>query len=126
MSRGISRLFAFALALGLASVAAGHHPPKMERCVSVEFTGRIERIEWRMPHVELLIRTDDGESHRVSWLSINQLTLAGINRDTLHVGEEVVVTAGVRPDDVVERPMLLGYIHRTSDDWGWSQTPQGC
>jgi hypothetical protein len=98
----------------------------MERCASVEFTGRIERIEWRMPHVELLIRTDDGEQHRVSWLSINQLTLAGIDRDTLHVGDEVAVTAGVRPDDVVERPMLLGYIHRTDDDWGWSQIPQGC
>jgi hypothetical protein len=38
----------------------------------------------------------------------------------------VVITAGIRPDEVVERPLLLSYIHRTSDGWGWSQLPQGC
>jgi hypothetical protein len=38
----------------------------------------------------------------------------------------VDITAGIRRDDVADRPMLLSYIHRDSDGWGWSQVPQGC
>lgn len=126
MSRSVISIPGLAVALSIASVATGHHPPKMERCASFSFTGEIQRIEWRMPHVQLFIRAEDGAIHHVSWLSINQLEIAGIARDTLHVGDQVAVTTGIREDDVVERPLLLSYIHRSSDDWGWSQVPQGC
>jgi hypothetical protein len=105
--------------------AAAHHPPFMERCQSFTFTGRIERIDWRNPHVELTIRTDGGESHEVTWLNLQALARAGIARDTLRVGDEVTVTVGTR-DDIVPRPMLLAAITRTRDDWEWSQVPQGC
>lgn len=94
--------------------------------MSVTLTGHMERIEWRRPHVELYIRTDDGVIHRVTWLAINQLSLAGIQRDTLRIGDRVEIAAGIRPDEVVQRPMLLSYIYRDSDGWGWSQKPQGC
>lgn len=124
MNRAISSLIA--LGLGVAGAAAAHHPPNMERCASFSFVGEIERIEWRMPHAELAIRADDGAVHTVSWLSLNQLGLAGIERDTLRVGDRVAITAGIRPDDVAPGPMLLSYIHRDSDGWGWSQVPQGC
>lgn len=123
------RAFAFLatiFTLSFTGLAAAHHPPNMDRCASFSFTGQIERIEWRRPHVELVIRTDEGVAHRVTWLALNQLSLAGIERDTLRIGDEVSVTAGIRVDDVVERPMLLSYIHRESDGWGWSQRPQGC
>ena len=126
MTRKVSSSLAFALTLGIATISAAHHPPKMERCASVTFAGQIERIEWRPPHVELVIRTDEGMSRRVSWLAINQLSIADIHRDTLSVNDRVIVTAGVRLDDIVERPLLLSYIHRDSDGWGWSQVPDGC
>jgi len=126
MIRGVFSFLALALTLGIGSVAAAHHPPKMERCTSFAFTGQIERIAWRHPHVELFIRTNEGVSHHVTWLAINQLGLADIHEDTLRIGDEVIIITGIRPDDVVERPMLLSYIHRDSDGWGWSQTPQGC
>jgi hypothetical protein len=117
---------AFALTLGMTTMSAAHHPPRMERCASVTFAGQIEEIVWRLPHVELVIRTEEGMSRRVSWLAINQLSLADIDRDTLSVGDKVTVTAGIRLDDVTDRPLLLSYIHRYSDGWGWSQVPQGC
>jgi len=126
MLRRVICFFTLAFTFGIASVAAAHHPPKMERCESFAFTGQIERIEWRRPHVELVIQTNEGVSHRVSWLAINQLGLAGIDQNTLRIGDQVIVITGIRPDDVVERPMLLSYIHRDSDGWGWSQAPQGC
>jgi hypothetical protein len=126
MRREVSRFLALALTLGIANLAAAHHPPKMERCQSVTFSGRIERIEWRRPHVELFVRTDQGATHHLSWLAINQLGLVGIDENTLRIGDEVEIVAGVRPNEVAERPMLLSYIHRDSDGWGWAQTPQGC
>lgn len=126
MSRAVLSFLSVALGLGVAGNGVAHHPPKLERCASFSFAGQIERIAWRPPHVELFIRTDEGVSHHVTWLAINQLALAGIHEDTLRVGDLVDITAGIRPNDVVERPMLLSYIHRDKDGWGWSQVPQGC
>jgi len=116
-----------ALILGLCIVgaAAAHHPPLMERCYSLTFAGQIEQIEWRNPHIELFIRTAGGESRRVIWVNMQQLSRAGIDRDTLRTGDQVTVTVGTR-DDVVTRPMLLAAITRASDGWEWSQVPQGC
>ena len=125
MSRPVFRFFALIFGLGLASAAAAHHPPLMERCYSLTFTGQVERIEWSNPHVELVVRTDGGASHRVVWLNMQQLSLAGIGRDTFRAGDQVTVTVGTR-DDVVERPKLLAAITRMRDGWEWSQVPQGC
>jgi hypothetical protein len=126
MNRGLFRFVAYVFALGFVGSAAAHHPPKMDNCASYSFTGQIERIEWRAPHVELFIRTKEGVSRRVSWLAVNQLALAGIEEDTLRIGDQVDVTAGVLLEDTTTRPMLLSYIHRETDGWGWSQKPQGC
>jgi hypothetical protein len=115
-----------ALTFGLAGTTSAHHPPQMDHCASFSFTGEIERIEWHAPHVELYIRTDAGETHHLSWLALNQLALADVDRNTLNVGDRVEVTAGILLDDTTARPMLLSYIYRDSDGWGWSQRPQGC
>jgi len=113
------------LGLGIAGGAAAHHPPLMERCYSLTFTGQVEEVSWRNPHVELVIRTDDGEIHRITWVNMQQIRREGIGTDTLRVGDDVTVTVGTR-DDVVTRPMLLAAITRNSDGWEWSQVPQGC
>lgn len=126
MSKGFSSFFAFALFFGIANFASAHHPPRIERCESFAFTGEIERIEWRRPHVELMVRTDEGQTHQVTWLAINQLAIAGIHQDTLQPGDRVIIIAGILPNDIVERPLLLSYIHRDSDGWGWAEAPQGC
>lgn len=115
-----------ALGLGMAGGAAAHHPPQMEGCVVSMFTGQIERIEWRMPHVVIFVRTDEGSSERLAWLNMHQLALTGIDRDTLRVGDQVTVTATAKREEVVETPMWLTNIRRTSDGWEWSQEPQGC
>jgi hypothetical protein len=126
MARQAISLLAFVFALCTARVGTAHHPPQMDHCASFSFAGQIERIEWHAPHVELYIRTAEGDSHHVSWLAINRLGLAGIDRDTLRIDDQVEVTVGIRIDDSSSRPMLLSYIHRESDGWGWSETPQGC
>ncbi|MGI9258938.1 MAG: hypothetical protein ACR2QQ_08885 [Gammaproteobacteria bacterium] len=119
-------LSASLFSLGILGSAAAHHPPLMERCVIISSNANIEQIEWRMPHVELLVRTDGGNSYRLTWRNIHQLAWIGINRDTLSPGDEVVFTATSRRDVVGGQPMLLSSIRRISDGWEWSQDPQGC
>jgi hypothetical protein len=126
MRAGIFGCLAVASAFGVTGVAAAHHPPKVERCENLTFAGQIERINWRRPHVEIFVRTDEGVTYELGWLAINRLGLAGIERDTLQVGDPVTVRAGIRPNEVVSRPMLLNSIHRESDGWEWSQSPEGC
>ena len=125
MSGRASSIFALILGLGFASATSAHHPPQMEHCFSFTFTGQIERVEWRNPHVVLLIQAEDGESHQLTWLNPQQLGWAGIERDTIRSGDHVTVTVGTRENSMVQ-PMLLAAITRTSGGWEWSQTPQGC
>jgi hypothetical protein len=110
--------------LGVASSAVAHHPPRFERCKSLKVTGELASVTWTNPHVELSFKAEDGTAYRVVWLSLQQLSRAGIQRDTLHVGDELVITAGTR--DGARPPMLLSKIRRPSDGWEWSQPPQGC
>ena len=125
MSRKLSSVVALSLGLGFTCAATAHHPPQMEHCFSFTFTGEIERVEWRNPHVALFIRTDAGDSHELVWLNPQQLGWAGIERDTIRPGEQVIVTVGTREDRLAQ-PMLLAAITRQRDAWTWSQTPQGC
>lgn len=126
MNRKLCNLLAFSATLYVSTMAAAHHPAKMERCESFEFTGQLERIEWRRPHVSLFVRTEAGTIQELTWLATNQLEVSGIYQDTLKIGDELTVIVGIRPNDIVERPMLLNYLHRDRDDWGWTETPQGC
>jgi hypothetical protein len=125
MSQRASSFFALVLGLCFANAANPHHPPQMDHCYSFTFTGQIERVEWRNPHVELVIQTEDGERHQLIWLNPQQLGWAGIERDTIRPGDQVTVTVGTREDNLAQ-PMLLAAITRMSDGWEWSQTPQGC
>jgi hypothetical protein len=112
--------------LGSASTAVAHHPPRFERCQRFTFTGQLERIEWVNPHVLLFIKTDDGASQQVGWLSPRVLKRAGIETDTLRVGDRLVIEGGTRIKDIAEEPILLSIIRRPSDGWEWSQPLQGC
>lgn len=125
MSRRASSVVALCLGLGFACAATAHHPPQMEHCYSFTFTGEITAVEWRNPHVTLVIRADDGESHELVWLNPQQLGWAGIEMDTIRPGEQVTVTVGTG-ENRLGQPMLLAAITRQRDGWEWSQTPQGC
>ena len=92
----------------------------------VTFSGELERIEWAYPHVLLFVRTEDGTTQELGWLDVRGLAREGIERDTLHVGDQLEVQGGFRPNDISKEPILVSSIRRPSDGWEWSQTPQGC
>lgn len=111
--------------LAAAGSAWAHHPPKLERCQAVTLEGELRSIEWSNPHVQLVVAAEDGTSHTFSWLNLQQLRLAGIERDSLRVGDRLSVT-GTRQARSTARSVLLQEIRRVADGWAWSQPPQGC
>ena len=127
MSRGFfgSSISALAL-LSIASSAAAHHPPRFDRCKLYTIEGDVQRVEWGNPHVKLSIKTDDGATYDLVWRSIQQLTLAGVQKEAVKVGDHVVATGSKQSDDGAHVSILLSEIHKASDGLQWSQPPQGC
>ncbi len=127
MSRGFvgSSISALAL-LSLASSAAAHHPPRFDRCKLYTIEGDVERVDWRNPHVKLSIKAEDGTTYDLIWLSIQQLSLAGVQKEAVKAGDRVVATGSKQSDTGAHVSILLSEIHKASDGLQWSQPPQGC
>jgi hypothetical protein len=115
-----------ALSVTAAPTAFSHHPSRVELCRLATLSGQLERIDWRNPHVVLSIRTDSGEIREVGWLNLHRLALAGIDKDTLALGDRLVIEGGILPQDIAEEPILVSHIRRPADGWEWEQVPEGC
>jgi hypothetical protein len=88
VSRGFfgSSISALAL-LSLAGSAAAHHPPRFDHCKLYTLEGDVQSVDWRNPHVKLSIKTAEGANYDLIWRSIQQLTLAGVQKDAVRVGD---------------------------------------
>lgn len=127
MNRGLFGSSISALALiGVASVADAHHPPHLDRCKLYTIEGDVQRIDWGNPHVKLSIKAEDGTTYDLIWRSIQQLSLAGVQKDAVRVGDHVVATGSKQSDDAAHVSILLSEIHKASDGLQWSQPTQGC
>ena len=120
-----SSISALAL-LFLASPAAAHHPPRFDHCKLYTIEGNVQRVEWGNPHVKLSLKAEDGTTYDLVWRSIQQLTLAGVQKDAVKVGDRLVVTGSKQSDDGDHVSLLLSELHKGSDGVQWSQPPQGC
>ena len=116
-----------ALALiGVASAADAHHPPHLDHCKLYTIEGTVQRVDWGNPHVKLSIKAEDGTTYDLIWRSIQQLSLAGVQKEAVRVGDHVVATGGEQSDDAAHVSILLSEIHTASDGLQWSQPTQGC
>jgi len=111
------------------SVAAfAHHSlgATYEGDKEVKLEGKIVQLLLRNPHsfLQIDVPDKDGTLQRWSleWRSSGQLGQAGIKRDTLKAGDEVVVT--VNPSRTKgDNRGALKTLHRTSDGFGWGTRP---
>lgn len=103
------------------SLAATYYADK-----EVTLDGKIEQILLRNPHSFLQIDAPDeaGVMQRWSleWRSSGQLGQQGIKRDTLVVGDEVVITMNPSRTPGDHRGALKT-LHRKSDGFGWGTKP---
>jgi hypothetical protein len=121
---------AAALATAITGTAAyAHHSYAATYDVTkeVRLEGKLVQFVYRNPHsfVHIMAADDKGVPQRwaVEWSGTTQLGSQGVNRETLKVGDEVVITA--RPSRVAgEFRALMIKLKRTSDGFTWGSPGQ--
>lgn len=89
-------LVVFGLAVLTGTGHAHHsHPYFYDECRSVSVEGAVERIEFKDPHTQIVLRLDDGAGYTVDWAGVRGLTTSGVigaAREALTPGVRVAVT----------------------------------
>ena len=118
----------FAGALATASAAFAHHSYAATYDVTHEITieGKIVQFVYRNPHSFVHVTANNGgasERWAVEWSGTTQLGNAGVTKETLKVGDVVVINA--RPSRVQgEFRALMLRLKRTSDGFTWGSPGQ--
>ena len=93
---------------------------------SVTIEGELVQFLFRNPHsfVHLNVKEKDGKLIRyaVEWGGAGQLGGQGVTRETLKIGDHVIITGspGRNPKDHRVRMVTL---HRPKDGFGWGRRP---
>jgi hypothetical protein len=114
------------LIFGVAAFAHHSLGATYESDKEVKLEGKIVQLLLRNPHsfLQIDVPDKDGTLQRWSleWRSTGQLGQAGIKRDTLKAGDDVVITANPSRTKGDNRGALKT-LHRTSDGFGWGTRP---
>ena len=122
--RALSAGVLLVIAYALTHVAAAHHSFAATYDSSREATieGEIAQFLFRNPHsmVQILAPDETGEVRRwaIEWAGVNVLTGEGISRETLRIGDQVVVRGNPGRVAADHRMRLLS-IRRPIDGWEW-------
>ena len=108
----------------VGSVARAHHSygATYETKKEIKLEGKLVQFVYRNPHsfVHMQAKDDNGEMQRwaVEWSGTAQLANSGVQRDSLKVGDSIVVSA--RPSRVPgEYRVLMLRLVRPSDGFAW-------
>ena len=117
-------LFLFVAAAIMAGAAYAHHSYGATYDVKkeVKLEGKLLQFVYRNPHAYVHMQAKDanGVEQRwaVEWAGTAQLSSAGVNKESLKVGDEIVVTA--RPSRVPgEFRVLMVNLRRPLDGFSW-------
>jgi hypothetical protein len=108
----------------MTTPAAAHHSygATYDTSREIRLDGKLVQFAWRNPHSFVHVQAPDenGAPQRwaVEWSGTAQLANNGITRDTLHVGDGVVIVG--RPSRVPnEYRVLMVSLKRPSDGFSW-------
>jgi hypothetical protein len=92
----------------------------------VEIEGSIVTFLFRNPHsyVHVMAPDDEGKMQRwaIEWAGAGQLGTQGLTRDTLKVGDRVVIM-GSPGRNAAEHRIRMRTLRRLSDGFQWGQRP---
>jgi len=140
------QLAATALCICVASSSAqAHHSHATfyDPCKSLTLEGRVERIQWKDPHILLDLTLDDGTTYHAEWVGLRGLT---IKRGTepaqvaLTFGVRVVVIGNLLREPAQIRASYAEYkgdergpnlvdvtqMRRVDNSWSWWQQSPTC
>lgn len=127
MMRRISAALVAAIGLLAGGVGSAHHSyaATYDTSKDVKLEGKLVQFVYRNPHtfVHVQVPDDAGKTHRwaVEWSGTSQLAGAGVTRDTLKIGDSVVIT--IHPSRVAaDYRGLMVKLVRPSDGFNWGQT----
>ncbi|HEY1304715.1 MAG TPA: DUF6152 family protein [Vicinamibacterales bacterium] len=118
-------LIAFAAASTVSTVSAHHSfGATYETSKSIKIEGTIVQFVYRNPHSFLHVEAPDesGAMQRwaIEWGGTSQLAQAGVKRDSLKVGDKVIVNG--RPSRVPgEYRVLMVNLSRPADGFSWGR-----
>ena len=112
---------------GTAAYAHHSYAATYDVTREVKLEGKLVQFVYRNPHsfVHVMAADEKGVQQRwaVEWSGTTQLGSQGVNRESLKVGDEVVINA--RPSRVPgEYRALMLKLKRTSDGFSWGSPGQ--
>jgi len=126
--RTVIRIFALTAVLAGATAAYAHHSfgATYEVSKQLKVEGKLVQFIYRNPHSFVHVEAPDAEGAMqrwaVEWGGTAQLAGAGVKRDSLKVGDKVVIVG--RPSRVPnEYRMLMVNLVRPSDGFQWGRNP---
>ena len=116
-------------ALMFGATAYAHHsfPATYSANKTIMIEGKVAQFLFRNPHSFLQIDAPDGagkmQRWSLEWGGANQLTSQGVLKDTLKVGDDLIVTANPARSSENSTRALLKAIRRPADGWSWGSQP---
>jgi hypothetical protein len=122
----MKRVICFAIAALLISgiTAYAHHSftATYDTGKTVTIEGKVTQFLLRNPHsflhVSVIGKDGKEENWNIEWAAAGQLGGAGVARDSLKVGDPVVIT-GNPARDVADQRLRMVTVKRTSDGFNW-------
>jgi len=117
-------ILAFVAASFLPMVVLAHHSftATYDTAKTVTIEGKVTQFLLRNPHSFLHVTAigKDGKEQNwnVEWAAAGQLGGAGVTRDSLKVGDPVVIT-GNPARDAADQRLRMVTVKRTSDGFNW-------
>jgi len=127
MMRRVSAVLIAAVGLLVGGAVSAHHSyaATYDTSKDVKLEGKLVQFVYRNPHTFVHVQAPDsaGKMQRwaVEWSGTSQLDRAGVTRDTLKIGDTVVVT--IHPSRVsADYRGLMVRLLRPSDGFNWGQS----
>ena len=122
--RSAALIAALTLLAGASALAHHSYAATYDTVKDQKLEGKLVQFVYRNPHTFVHVQAPDesGTMHRwaVEWAGTSQLDRAGVARDTLKIGDVVVLT--IHPSRVAgEYRGLMVNLVRPSDGFNWGQ-----
>jgi hypothetical protein len=124
-----SKLIALILgSMAVGTSATAHHSfsATYDETAQTRIEGTLVQFMFRNPHswVHVMAPDENGEQRRwaVEWGAAGTLDRQGVSRDTLKVGDHVVIT-GNPGRNAVDHRVRMQTLLRPADNYGWGTNP---